>query len=138
DANQSRQRSSGDAPACTQLMTSAAPAAATAAPIALAAKKPRTWKMSSSLNSRPNQRSSSQAVSSACPALTKPKTRESEATLPIATLARMVAIATAAATGKRAVGPNTIKAPTAMPAAGQNTATPGLVIKIKPRRAATK
>ena len=41
--------------------------------------------------------------------------------------------------GKRALGPSAIKAPMAMPAAGQKTATPpGLARKARPNRAAMK
>ena len=64
DANQSRHTSRADAVACAKLIATAAPAAAMAAPTALAAKNPSTWNTSSSLNERPNQRSTSQAVRS--------------------------------------------------------------------------
>jgi hypothetical protein len=50
---------------------------------------------------------------------------ESHGLLPIVTLQATVPITTAADTGRRAFGPKAISAPTAMPAAGQNTATPG-------------
>src|SRR5262245_22682522 len=54
-------------------------------------------------------------------------------------LARMVATAAPAATGNRAPGPSAIRAPAAIPEAGQNTATPsGLVNKRRLSRAARK
>jgi hypothetical protein len=54
-------------------------------------------------------------------------------------LATMVATAAPAATGNRAPGPSAIRAPAAMPEAGQNTATPsGLVNKRRLSRAARK
>ena len=63
---------------------------------------------------------------------------ESEAILPIVILAMMVATTTATVTGKRTFGPNAINAPTAIPAAGQKTANPGLARKMRPSRAAIK
>src|SRR5262252_9385512 len=106
-------------------MANAAPAAAMADPAALAAKNPSTRWTSSSLKVLPNQYSSSQAVKRDRPALMQPKAMASQGLLPIRTLQATVPRTTAAATGRRAFGPKAISAPTAMPAAGQNTATPG-------------
>jgi hypothetical protein len=62
----------------------------------------------------------------------------SQTYLPIMILATTVATITATVTGKRAFGPNAINAPTAIPAAGQKTANPGLARKTRPSRAAKK
>ena len=61
-----------------------------------------------------------------------------QAFLAIMRLERVVAIATAAATGRRTLGPSAINTPTAMPAAGQKMATPSLARRARPRRAAMK
>jgi hypothetical protein len=63
---------------------------------------------------------------------------ESHAFLPIVRPLAVDAIKTAAATGRRALGPKAINAPTEMPDAGQKTAKPGSTRRTKPSRPARK
>ena len=137
-ANQSRQTCREGDVGSIRLTAIAAPTAPIADPIAVAPKKPSTRCTSSSLNVLPNQRSSSQAVRSACPALMELMATANHALLPIMRLQTVLAITTAAATGRRTPGPHTTSAPTAMPAAGQKTATPGSARRAKPSRPARK
>src|SRR5215467_9435076 len=63
---------------------------------------------------------------------------ESHAFLPIVRPHAVDATKTAAATGKRALGPKAINAPTETPEAGQKTAKPGSTRRTKPSRPAKK
>src|SRR5215467_1326968 len=120
------------------MMVTTAPAAAIADPTAVAAKNPSTLRTSSSLNFLPNHCSSSQAVRRVCSALRKPKAMESHALLPIVRAHAADPTRTAAATGRRALGPKAINTPTEMPEAGQKIAKPGSTRRIWPSRAARK
>jgi hypothetical protein len=66
------------------------------------------------------------------------KLMESHAFLPIMRLHAADAKKTETVTGTRVRGPKAVKAPTAMPAAGQKTAIPGSSRRAKPSRAARK
>src|SRR5262245_9224159 len=65
EANQTRHTMVGDDVACKSSKAIVAPKAATAAPIVLAIKKPRTWRTSLSSNDLPNQCSINPVVRSA-------------------------------------------------------------------------
>src|SRR5262245_3532632 len=119
-------------------MATTAPAAAIADPTAVAAKNHRTRHTSSRLNVLPNHRSSSQAVRRVCTVLRKPKATESHAFRPIERPHTVDATNTAAATGRRALGPKAINAPAEMPAAGQKIAKPGSTRRTRPSRPARK
>jgi hypothetical protein len=77
-------------------------------------------------------------VKRVCAALIKPNVIESPLCLPTVRLAAAVASTTPAATGMRALGPNTSRIPTEMPAAGQNAATLESGRRARPSRAARK
>src|SRR5262245_30788262 len=128
----------GDAIGLVRLMATTAPAAAIADPTAVAVKNHRTRRTSSRLNVLPNHRSSSQAVTRVCTVLKKPKAMESPAFRPIERPLTVDATSTAAATGRRALGPKAINAPAEMPAAGQKIANPGSTRRTKPSRLARK
>src|SRR5262245_48019843 len=137
-ANQRAHTWRGDAVSLIRLIATTAPAAATADPIAVAAKNHSTRRTSSRLNVLPNHRSSSQAVTRLCTALRKPKAKESPAFRPIERPLAVEATKTATATGRRALGPKAISAPAEMPAAGQKIAKPGSTRRTKPSRPARK
>src|SRR5262249_42004341 len=137
-ANQRADTWRGDAVSLIRLIATTAPAAATPDPIAVAAKNHRTRRTSSRLNVLPNHRSSSQAVTRVCTALRKPKAMESPACRPIERPLTVDATSTAAATGRRALGPKAINAPAEMPEAGTKIAKPGSTRRTKPSRLARK
>src|SRR5262249_4341041 len=129
DANQSRHMLKRIAVGSNKPMATIATVAATTAPIALDIRKPSTWRTSSSLKTSPNQRLISQAVIRGWAALARLKGRASQGLLPIMRLHSIrlhaiVAVTTAAVTGKRAGDPSVIRTPVASPAAGENTANP--------------
>ena len=84
-----------------------------------------------------NRRSSNQAIRTASPELQKPLNREVRRLLSLMTLAATVPTTTPITSGRQARRPDMIKMPTAMPDAGQNTATSeGAESKPSPSRAA--
>src|SRR5262245_59840500 len=120
-------------------MVEAPPTAATAVSRQVAAKKPATRRRSANLNGVPNHRSKSQAASTASPALQKPLHSEVKALLSLITLAATVPAITPTRTANRARRPDKIRMPTAMPDAGQKTATSvGDESSASPNRAARK
>src|SRR5262249_29554893 len=128
----------GDVVGLIRLMAAITPAAVIADPTAVAVKNQSTRGTSSSLKALPNHRSSSQAVRRVCTVLRKPKVIASHAFRPIERPHAADATNTAAATGRRALGPKAINAPTEMPKAGQKIAKPGSTRSTKPSRPARK
>src|SRR5215510_11157392 len=120
-------------------MVEAPPTAETAVARPVAAKKPATRRRSANVNGVPNHRSKSQATSTASPALQKPLHSEVTALLSLMTLAATVPAITPTTTANRARRPDKIRMPTAMPDAGQKTATSvGDESSASPNRAARK
>src|SRR5262245_18684389 len=110
-----------------------------AAAIAVAARKPSTWRKSRSENAGPNHRSTNQARMIGSPMLQKPLNTEVARLRSLNTFAATVPIITPIASAGRARRPKAIRMPAAMPDAGQNIATSlGATSKESPSRDAKK
>src|SRR3954454_7266712 len=104
-----------------------------------AASNPKTFRRRSRLKPEPNCLWMRPAASIASPTLQRADVAAIRNVLSPNKLANIVAAAAPIATGHRTLGPSAIKAPTAMPFAGQNTATPsGAVSSERLSRAARK
>src|SRR5262249_11437600 len=104
-------------------MVIAPPIAEVAVAKAVAAKKPTTRGRSPKVKGRPNQRSKSQAIRTASPALQNPLSTEVKRLLSLMRLAATVPASTPTTTATPARRPAEIRMPAAIPDAGQNTAT---------------
>src|SRR5215469_910830 len=96
----------------------------TAVPAIVAANSPITRGSVLSSNREPNARAISPATMAASTAFATAEKPAFQMLRPPRRFAPMVAAITPTRTGQRPRGPATIRAPEAMPAAGQNTATP--------------
>ena len=124
---------------CNRMKPAVPPSPEIAVPTAVARKRPSTRRELSRLNTEPKWYSISHAMIMASPALHRANTIALPTFRSPNRLAVTVAATTPTATGNRAPGPSAINNPEAIPAAGQNTATPsGSVSSARLNRAARK
>jgi hypothetical protein len=139
DRNHALQTSQKGAEECSRVIVAAPPNPDAAMAIAVARTNPGTWRNSLKVNGRPNQRSRSQTTTTGSLAAQTPLRTEVRRLLSLIMLAAKVPAITPTTRAGRARRPRMIRRPTAIPEAGQNTATsPCSVRKASPSRAARK